>query len=90
MRGRFIGNPANNGEGAPEITFFGVTFPKGEWVNYIDPTVASRLAGNTHFEFQTDAEAAEADAPVEKPKKGKAKDEPAPAEFEPEAFAAED
>ena len=29
MRGRFIGNPANDGEGGKEITFFGVTFPYG-------------------------------------------------------------
>lgn len=70
MRGRFVGNPANGGEGPSEITYFGVTFPKDEWIA-VNPVVASQLAHNTHFEFETEAEAAEAEVVVEEPKRGK-------------------
>lgn len=89
MKARFIGNPANDFDGARTITVFGVEFVKGEWAD-VPADAYARLATNNHFEV---ADPLDHDANGKKGGKGKAKAEPkepeAPA-FDPAAFESED
>lgn len=54
MKAKFIGDPANPGEerNLPEVTnMFGVTFPRGKFVDVPDH-LAKKIEGNSHFETQ--------------------------------------
>lgn len=55
MKAKFIGDPTTVGDvQLPEtFTAFGVTFPRNKWVAVPD-AVASKFAGNSHFETQDD------------------------------------
>lgn len=51
MKAKFIGQPGTNeAKNLPEVfEAYGVEFPQGEFVNVPD-SVASKIAGNGHFE----------------------------------------
>jgi len=55
MKARFIGDPRNNGEGAPALSFGGVTFAKGEWAD-VPASLVAKLTGNSHFEVDANAD----------------------------------
>jgi len=57
MRARYIGDPRDNGGGPEEFVFFGALFLKGEW-REIEPDVAARVSGHSHFEVEGAATAA--------------------------------
>lgn len=52
---RYIGDPRFNGEGPAEVHSCSLPFVKGEW-REISAEVALRLAGNNHFEIDTDGD----------------------------------
>lgn len=94
MKARFIGNPANDGEGPRTITVFGVEFVKGEWVTIEDPATFARLEANSHWETKAafggkgdhDGDGKAGGDAAAKPKgKGKGPPDPAPEPAFPEA-----
>lgn len=50
MKFRFIGDPANGGDGPDMTTLHGVDFPKGQAVTVASEALMALLAGNSHFE----------------------------------------
>lgn len=49
MQARFIGDPRHGGDGPAVLEWYGLSFPKGEWIEVSDE-VAGRLSGHSHFE----------------------------------------
>lgn len=51
MEAKFIGDPANGGQGPGTITIQGVTFTYDKWMK-VDPgsALARKLQGSNHFE----------------------------------------
>lgn len=84
MKAKYIGDPRNPGEAKnvpEEFTAFGVTFPKGKFVDVPD-NLAAKFEGNSHFETRGKADPEAADEPVV-PAGG----EPAPVVVDPELTA---
>lgn len=52
MRFRFVGNGRDD---PSEVSFGGIVFPIGEWVNVDDPWAQIKLIGNGHFESAAEA-----------------------------------
>lgn len=61
MKAKFIGDPRNPGEAnnlPEETTAFGITFPRGKFVD-IPADQEAKFIGNTHFETRGAAESDE-------------------------------
>lgn len=52
MRAKFIGDPRHDGHGPNVISFHGVDFPKGVWVDEIPEALFGKLTENSHFETE--------------------------------------
>lgn len=53
IKARFVGDKADPKSDPDEVSAFGVSFVKDEWTD-VPKTFADKIAGNTHFEIDSD------------------------------------